>query len=236
VSSGQVSIQRVSEPEQVKLLLHARVCRVLGGFLAAEQTVSGAARALSLDLRIVHRDVQALVKAGLLRVTRREARSGRAVAHYQASAGAYFVPQSLHPDADGAEQFQREFAPIEAVLNAAVGREFERAINEDGNREWGTRIFIGEEGLDIDQCYFDAELRGILTGWQGPASHAFTGVGIALLTDAEASEIQGQFVRLVTRLKELGDANKAQGKGRRWAVRTLLTPLGEDDLVGVQTL
>ncbi len=224
-----MGIQRVSAPEQVKLLLHSRVQRVLGCFLAAEQTVSGAARVLKLDLRIVHRDVQALEKVALLRVAKRQARSGRAVAHYRASASAYFVPQSLHPDADYLENLQRQFGPFDAMLNAALAREFERALKDSGNREWGTRLFVGEEGPDVDQCFYDAELRGVLTGWQGPQTLATTGAIITWLTAEEALEIEHQFFALYFRLAALGKANRALNQGRPWGIRAIMTPITEDD-------
>ena len=208
---------------------------MLGRFLASEETVSGAARSLKLDLRIVHRDVQALAKAGLLRVTRWEPRSGRAVAHYRASAGAYFVPQSLHPAADQGEELRREFGPFDDILNVALGREFERALRESGQREWGTRLFQSEGGPDSDQCFYDAELRSVLTGWQGPEMLAFTSAATVRLTDEEAKGIQRELIELALRLVALSNDNGAQDQGRPFGLRSVMTPLDENDLLKIKS-
>lgn len=80
------------------------------------------------------------------------------------------MPQSAHPSADQTEQLERQFEPIDRMLSGALGREFERALRElvqgeSGQCEWGTRLFITPEGAETDQCFYDAERRGVLTGW-----------------------------------------------------------------------
>lgn len=227
-------LERVTDPASVRLLLHERTRKVLGCFLTSAESVSGAARQTKLDIRAVHRDVKALVSAGLLQVERREARAGRAILHYRASAGAYFVPQSLHASADQAEQLGQTFGPIDQLIGGALGREFERALRESdqgrsGRREWGTRLFATLEGAETDQCFYDAELRGVLSGWQGPETLAFTGAAVARLTDQEALAIQHEFVQLIFRLQALGKANQAHNQGRAFALRLVQTPISEDE-------
>ena len=230
--SREALLQRVTDPAPVKLLLHERSRKVLGCFLAQEQSVSGAAKQMGLDIRSVHRDVRALCAAGLLHITRREARAGRAIAYYRASAEAYFVPQSAHPSADQTEQLEHELGPFDKIIAGALGREFERALRESGGgesgqREWGTRLFLTPGGAETDQCFYDAELRGVLTGWQGPPPLAFTGGMFARLTDAQAREIQEEFINLIYRIKALGEANEISQQGRSFMLRMIQTPISE---------
>ena len=225
------SLQHVSDPQAVKLLLNSRVCGVLGQFLVKEQTASGAAAALNMDLRVVHRDVQALLAAGLLYQTRAEPRAGRAIRHYWASAAAYFVPRALTPDADFSERFEKQFLSTNLRLAHALGRAFERAVAEQGQgREWGLRVFWDGQGVQMDESYADAELRGVLTGWQGPRVNAINGLSAGPLTQQEAEDVLVEMIGLLTRLSAMFDANKAAGQGEPFAVRAMLAPLSTDDL------
>ncbi len=225
------SLQHVTDPQAIRLLTTPRVGRILGQFLTREQTAGGAARALGLDLRVVHRDLQSLLAAGLLCETRREPRAGRPIRHYRASAEAYFVPRALTPDADFSEHFERQFLPIDQRLARAGGREFERAIAEQGRgREWGLRLYWDGQETQMDESYADAELRGVLTGWQGPRLNAFSGLTAGLLTQEEATDMLREMIELFHRLREKFDANKAAGRGEPFAIRSVLTPLDEDDL------
>ena len=239
--SSQAILQRVTDPAPVSLLLRERTRKVLGCFLAQEQSVSGAARQTGLDIRSVHRDVRALCAAGLLNVTRREARAGRAILHYRASAEAYFVPQSAHPSADQTEQLEHELGPIDKIIGGALGREFDKALRESGRgesgqREWGTRLFLTPDGAETDQCFYDAELRGVLTGWQGPQTLAFTGAVLSRLTDAQAQEIQNEFVQLIFRIRTLSEANEARGQGRPFMLRMIQTPISQEEEVAAKNL
>jgi len=226
-------MQRVTQIKQVKLILHPRVRRVLGCFLTHEQTVSGAAQQTELDLRVVHRDVQALTAAALLRITREEARAGRAIRHYQASASAYFVPQSVYPSGGMKSPFKPILEQAEPILDAALEREFDRALHASGPREWGTRLFATDTGPETDLCFYDAELRNILSGWQGPQTLAFTGLMAVRLTKQESQEMQRAFHDLVMRLDVLGKANQAQDRGQLFGVRLMQVPLSEQERVAM---
>lgn len=222
----------MTDAASVRLLLHPRIQHVLSRFLEEDQTVSGAAQRTGFDIRAVHRDVGSLCAAGLLRAVRQQPRAGRAVVFYRASAPAYFVPQSAHPSADGAEFFQRQFGPIDQVLNAAVGRDLEQALEQE-RREWGTRLFLTTDSLQTDQCFYDAELRSVLTGWQGPKTSAFNAVAVAHLTPAEAEEMQRELIRVLLKLKLLSEANVQRGWGQPVAVRLLQVHLNERELAAL---
>lgn len=229
------SFLRVTERQAVRLLLQSHTREVLGAFMHANSTVSVASRSLHRDIRSVHRDVQALLNAGLLSEVSVEARAGRPIRHYQASASAYFVPRALTPDADFGERYARQFLPIDRLLYTALGRAFEQAIHEQGaDREWGLRVFWDGAQVQIDESYADAELRSVLTGWQGPDITAFSGVAAGPLLPDEADAVQLEFVRLMTRLNTLFEANRVAGRGQPFAVRTMLSPIGVDDIQAIK--
>ena len=224
-------MQRVTERRAVQLLLQPRIREVLGAFMDGRSSVSQASRRLQRDLRSVHRDVQALLSAGLLTEVGLQARAGRPIRHYQASAPAYFVPRALTPDADFGEHFERQFLTVDRLLYRALGRTFEQAIAEQGlGREWGLRLFWDGTTVQIDESYEDAELRGLLTGWQGPEVTALNGLAAGLLLPAEAEAVQIELIHLMMRLDTLFKANRLAGRGQPFAVRTVLAALTDDEL------
>ena len=199
--------------------------------MESSMTISLASRQLRRDIRGVHRDARALLDAGLLSVISIEPRAGRAIRHYQATAKAYFVPRALTPDADFGERYERQFLPVDRLLYAALGRTFEQGINEQGTgRQWGLRLFWDGHHVQIDESYADAELRGVLTGWQGPDITAFTGLACGPLLQSEAEAVQLEFVKLVMRLSPLFEANRLAGQGQPFAVRTVLAPISASEL------
>lgn len=126
------SFAEVTEPGAVRLLMQERSRRVLAAFLGRENTVAQAAHEVRLDIRVAHRDVQALVAAGLLTVTREEARKGRAVKHYRAVSDAFFVPFAATTAADLAEWHGPGAAELDALFLRAAEREFARVLHEEG--------------------------------------------------------------------------------------------------------
>jgi hypothetical protein len=141
------------------------------------------------------------------------------------------VPRALTPDADFAERFERQFLPVDRLLMRAAGRAFEQAISKQGaGREWGLRVYWDGHEVQIDESYEDAELRGVLTGWQGPQLTGFTGLSAGLLTPDEALEVQLDFVRLVTRLKALFGANRDARRGQPFAVHAVLVAVSAEEL------
>ncbi|MFC4452556.1 hypothetical protein [Deinococcus sonorensis] len=229
------SALHVTDPAAIRLLLHPRVREVLGQFLAQEASIAAVARRLRTDIRQVHRDVLALVRAGLLVVTRQEARAGRPIRHYRSSAPAYFVPRALTPDADFGEHFERQFLPLDRLLAHALGREFERALAEQAaGREWGLRLYWDGQRAQTDEGYADAELRDVLTGWQGPDLNAFTGLAAGLLTPEQAHTIMADFVRLMQQVHDWTRDNRSSGHGQTFAVRAVLAPITAEELRAVR--
>lgn len=229
------SVLAVAKPAAVRLLTHGRVRRVLGAFLAAEETVAGAARATGLDLRAVHRDVRALCAAGLLEVVREQKRAGRPVKVYRAVAPTFFVPFSATGAVELPELGPGAAARYEALYRAALAREFRRAHREQaGGREWGLRLYLAPEGhVETDVSYEGAELVEAGVRYQGPRGLFLNAETVVTLTDEEAREVQAELVRLLTRLRPGTLAHEGAGTGRPHLLRLGLvgvTPGERDEL------
>lgn len=229
------SLQRVTDPAAVRLILHERVRQVLSRLLEQENSVAQVARQTDLDIRVVHRDVRALLAAQLLRVARMERRAGRAIRHYRAVASAFFVPFSASDAADLADWHRAPAADLDRLFHRAAEREFDRALREHGGRrEWGLRLYATPDGPQTDECYFDAELREPLSGWQGPPALLLSGTPAFQLTDAQVGEVQRELIVLMTRLRDLETHNAASGSGRPFLLRLGLAPLMAEEQAGLR--
>ncbi|GAA5515013.1 hypothetical protein Dcar01_03777 [Deinococcus carri] len=225
----------VTDAAAVRLLLRERPRRVLGAFLAGEQTVAGAARDLGLDLRVIHRDVLALRAAGLLRVVREQKRAGRPVRVYAAVAPAFFVPFSATGAAGlgelGADRAER----YAALFHTAFFREFERLHHEQGGgREWGVRLYLAPEGhVTADTSYQGADLVDAGVRYQGPLGRVLHADAAVTLTEAEAREVQVELIRLLMRLRPNTLAHEAAGRGRPFLLRLGLVPVTAEERAGL---
>lgn len=63
----------------------------------------------------------------------------------------------------------------------------------------------------------------------------FGGLSAGPLLPAEASEVQAEFIGLLTRLSGLFEANRAAGKGQPFAVWAVLTPVNETELMAFKS-
>jgi hypothetical protein len=88
---------RVTDAAAAAILADPERWQFLAPFLGRENTLSGAAGELRMPLHTVKYRVSQMVEAGLLRVTREQARAGRPIRHYRSTADAFFVPYSAMP-------------------------------------------------------------------------------------------------------------------------------------------
>jgi hypothetical protein len=219
------SPHEVTDPAAVTLLVHDRTRRVLGAFLGREQTVAGAARETGLDLRVVHRDVQALTRAGLLRVLRERARAGRPVKVYRARADDLFVDaRHLPPQAhDG------KATALDTLFHHAAEREFRRALS-DFTPGWGLRVYATPDapGFAVLEGPRSARPLSPLDEWQGPPARMLSGTPTARLTAAQVAEVQRDLILLMRKVESFSAANA--GTGQPVLLRLGLAPLTEDEL------
>ncbi|GGL04183.1 hypothetical protein GCM10010844_23540 [Deinococcus radiotolerans] len=206
------------------LLAHERVRRVLGAFLGREQTVAGAAREAQLDVRVVHRDVQALRRAGLLTVQREQTRAGRPVKVYRACADDLFIDaRRLPPQAQ-----ETQAAALDSLFHHAAGREFHRALS-DFAPGWGLRVYATPDapGFAVLEGPRTARPLSALDEWQGPPARMLSGAPTARLTGEQVVEVQRDLILLMRKVEAFHAANA--GGGQPTLLRLGLAPLTEDE-------
>ena len=139
---------RIEDGEAARLLTTLEELRFLEPFLGAERSVKEAADALGVPLDALYFRVRRAERLGLLRVTRLEARAGRAVKHYATVSDGFFVPFLAVPDAD--------FEGLSLGLDLPLERRLIRNILVAGHDEsraalFGIRIYRDPWGcLGVD--------------------------------------------------------------------------------------
>lgn len=230
---SESSFLDVTDPRAVTLLMRERSRRVLLAFLGRENTVKAAADETGLDLRTLHRDVQALCAAGLLRVGRVQKRGGRGIRFYRAVSDAFFVNHLNTEASDFGEWRGPGAARLDHLFQRAAAREFARALRASG-REWGIRLYVTSEapGYRLDEGDRAAKRTDPLQEWSGPQAAVLVGAPLFELTDAAAREVQAEFIRLMRRARELSRAGTPEQR-RPYLLRVGLAPLETDEARGL---
>jgi predicted transcriptional regulator len=86
-------IKRIERQDAIDFLIDLNKLRWLQPFMVGECTMAQVAQALGEDLSLLSRQVQRMLKMGLIEVTHIETRKGRAIKHYPASADEFFIPE-----------------------------------------------------------------------------------------------------------------------------------------------
>ncbi len=122
--------------------------RMFTPFVAAECSVSGAARCVGVPLRKMYSFVQKGLRLGLLETTRLEARKGRPIRFYRAVAEAFFVAfedmSALNLTEDLLEGWRLWEGRVYAATAKHLEEVFERA-EVKGSGPWG-RLYGVEDG------------------------------------------------------------------------------------------
>jgi hypothetical protein len=133
----------IHDQKAIALLLNLSSVRNLAPFLGHENTVSGAATKLGLDIKAMFRWTQRFIACGLLEETRTVARSGRAIRHYQAIASEFMIPVAELPLAVlvGTDNL------LHQQMQDALLRTW---LKNSADRPWGARVFLEGGRMSID--------------------------------------------------------------------------------------
>ena len=123
----------VRDPAQARLLSDEKSRTYFEPFLARELSVSAAAREVGCSLHAMLYRVRVFLEAGLLRVTREEARAGRPIKYYRSAHDAYFIPLETTPYAELEERLKIQSAPAVDELVRAWAHLL-REIEQRGRR------------------------------------------------------------------------------------------------------
>ena len=210
----------VEDPQAARLLTDPDSRRFLEPFIGRERTAGEAARELGVSVKRLLYRLRALLAAGLLVQSGVQARAGRAMKRYRASAEGFVVPFALTPYDDLEALLRRQTAPHERLLTRAWAHQLSergltaRLIYRDDRGELQT-----ETALPPGTTW--ADLRG------GQAGSDFSGVH--WLSDEQAREVNDLFEALRQRLQA---APSPERPGRPYLISVALAPLRPGDLEG----
>ncbi len=112
----------VRDEMQARLLTDPTARALLTPFLGAERSAAQAAREAGCSLQRMAYRITQFQRAGVLRETRQERRSGRPVRYYQAVADGFHVPFEVTPFEDVEAMMARQYAPFDRLRNRASAR------------------------------------------------------------------------------------------------------------------
>jgi hypothetical protein len=130
---------RVGNKKAIKILRDYKSWQGLEPFIGRETTLSAAAKRSGMSLRKMYHFAQQLLTARLIRVTRKEARSGRSLKYYQAVASHFFIAfEDLDVTLEEDLELSHQALKTQAHRSAArhVQETFDKA-QEDGSGVWG---------------------------------------------------------------------------------------------------
>lgn len=115
---------RVQTERQAYLLADPDISAFFALFLAREQTVTGATRALGCKVNAMHYRTRAFLDAGLLRIVREEKRAGLPIKVYRSVVDAFFIPFELSRHADReAHMTERYESILHQIAKSTMGLE-----------------------------------------------------------------------------------------------------------------
>ena len=187
--------------------------RMFTPFVAAECSVSGAARCVGVPLRKMYSFVQKGLRLGLLVSTRLEARKGRPIRFYRAAASEFFVAFEDMSALNLTEDLLEAKRHWEGRIYAATAKHFEEAMTlaeAKGSGPWG-RLYGAADTSEFSQLTFASE-EGFTKEkevWRAEDVTPFvSGMGFLKLSYAQVRAFQ-RWVDALERevLSEEGDQN-----------------------------
>jgi predicted transcriptional regulator len=159
----------VTDPKAAKFLSSPDKAYFLYPFIGQERCVADVAKHYKLAANTVLYRVQTLVRLGLVRQTRIEARRGRPVRYYRAVADALFVPlkrTQMHDLAAMIDAWSQSLQPLYAESIARTlldqGGDWGVRISREGN---GQLLIAPAQRPDYFYDYFNEDAPAILEGW-----------------------------------------------------------------------
>jgi hypothetical protein len=187
VVSNQRTVRVVRDHLGADLLLKLASTRCLGPFMRAEHTLGSAAAELEMPASSLAYYVGRFVNAGLLEVVRAQARAGKPIPIYRATADEFHVPFDAMPPGRRDEFLNGSRKHVLAEFTAAV----DRAILDEVDS--GIRVLADPvRGVQIDYLEGSSLSDMPATEWWG----------VLRLTDDEARRLRDELVDIVRRYSD----------------------------------
>lgn len=196
---ASAEFHRVRTERQAHLLEDPDTSSFFTPFLAREETVAGAARALGCKVNAMHYRVRTLLGAGLLKVVRETKRAGLPVKVYRSVADAFFIPFELSRHADPEARMTERYGSIlEQIAKSTMRRERRRGrVGQYLFRDVTGDVvsFGGVELPNSDDVLLNVDDPDRPIGADR--------MGNVFLTEAEAGNLQGELDSLFRRYLNL---------------------------------
>jgi DNA-binding transcriptional ArsR family regulator len=134
--------QTVTDPKAVKLLLELESGNFFAHFLLESYSVKQIALKLEMSLNAAHHRIKQLERAGLLYVEKREARPGRAIKHYRATASGFFVPFTASNSETFANFVSQQLLPLHEHFYTLATEASDQLIQDIGYRIYDAGGFV----------------------------------------------------------------------------------------------
>jgi hypothetical protein len=179
------TVFNVEDAAVARVFADTRRRHLLLSLVGQERSLQELARAAGMAPNLAHYHVGRLHALGLIRIARRQARSGRPIKHYTAVADSFFVPSHLTSRSHGEK--------LSAELRAALERRRVRNVTD------GTVYYVDSQNT--------ARMRRV----QAQASHsAMESWCILNLTAEDARTLAGEIKQLLARFERpRGNSSRA---------------------------
>ena len=129
---------RVDWPQGVHILTHLKQRRLLEPFIGEERTLRSVAEQTGTKLNLVHYYAKRFEAARLLRVTREQARRGRAIKFYRGVAEKFFVPYDALAQDTMEDQSVAYENPLRELMKKSITQSFGELQHAHGGPDiWG---------------------------------------------------------------------------------------------------
>lgn len=200
----------VTDKNAIRFLSNTNHHRYLERFWD-QNTVGQAAIQLNEPLHRVLRQVQRMLKLGLIEQTQLEARTGRAIRHYRTVSSEFFVP-FLHKSFE--EVLLEMNLPLELRFIAAVASEWTRYAAD--NQGWGTTYVRGSTGKLVAQAPVQRDPKTSVP----PAPKVFSWFQEWRLSPEHAQALLTELTALIERFNAKDDSSQSA-----FLVRVGMTPV-----------
>jgi hypothetical protein len=184
-----------------RILANPDVAVFLKPFMRQPTTIKAAAEEFRQPIQAIHYRVQQMLQAGLLEVVKLEARQGRPIKHYQATATAFCIPLELVPPRllESLTEHLSWKSQLERGLQKALGESLYTSqivvyLNSDGLLIWGS----SPDDQEGDPEMLNPQYPATLNLWTG---------GLRL-DRADAKALQRELWELYERYAHRGGAEK----------------------------
>jgi hypothetical protein len=214
----------LEQPEAIAILHDEKYRVLIRYFMQQKNTIKNAAEHTKQTVQRTYNYVTRLLETGFLELTDNQARGGKAIKYYAATADDYFVPFAHTQALDYADLIEQELRPLQHQMLRA----FSHHLANRNPLEWGTRLFKDPDGFTHlsftpKENWQSFECLTDLLHPDAPALINFWGK--IKLPDAQAKALQLELMQLWSKYYFVAHLEKNPDDLKTFAVGLSLVPV-----------